>query len=85
MTTIKLSNGDTIEICLSSTTAAPGAPKGTISGRAFTTWFRITREGSIDPWRSFLFGCYEEELKNIAENSNTAEQFVEALEMENNG
>ncbi len=81
MTTVKLPNGDLVEIRLSSNTAAPDSPRGTIAGRAFSTWFRLTRDGSIDPWQSFGLGCYEEELKNIAENSDTGEQFVEALEL----
>ncbi len=82
MTTVKLPNGDLVEIQLSTTTAAPDAPKGTIAGRAFSTWFRVTRDGSGDPWRYFTLGDYTEELRDIAENSDDGEQFVGALDLD---
>lgn len=76
MTTITLPDKNVITITLSSSTAAPDAPRGTIAGQAFTTWYRINDE----PWMSLGLGLHVENASNLAKSVQNVAEFVRLVE-----
>ena len=68
---ITLADGTIIEVTLSSSTAAPDAPIGTICGRAFSTWYRVNN----GEWRGAGLGILNGVIVEMAKISKDLSEF----------
>ncbi len=78
---ITLADGSIIEVTLSSSTAAPDAPIGTICGRAFSTWYRVNQGA----WIGVGLGLWVEMAVDMANNSKNLMEFENKLKIVRDG
>ncbi len=74
---ITLADGTIIEVSLSSNTAPPDSPIGTICGRAFSTWYRING----GQWLGVGLGLWTEMAVDMANNSKNLLEFENRLKI----